>query len=432
MTCLAGCRHPRAGELGEVREAYQEMAGRATWPGFAPLEVPLALYDPSGTYLIRHPAPPAAFRRVRGYEDVYAADTVLAELRANTAVRIAGDWTAVVGAPAGPWDAERLAQLLVHEAFHAFQEDRYPDWTANEVDLFTYPVRSAGLLQLRRLEAGALRRAVTAPDSLRELCWAQAFLRARADRFARLPAEAMAYERGSEMREGLAQYMQALAAGTPPALPAEGFPPEQVRQRAYETGHALAVLLDRLAPGWKEKLGPAPGDGLDGQLREAIGAVRARRCGPSPDEVARARTVARADVQALAERDRRERERFETASGWRLEIDAEADPLFPSQFDPLNVRVLDDRHVLQGRLIQVANGSLDIEVLGRPALTRGVGPHPLFNGVDRVWVTGMPEPRVDRRGDTTHVAAEGVRLQVVGVEVTTENTVLRIVLPRPR
>ena len=86
-------------------------------------------------------------------------------------------------------------------------------WTANEVDLFTYPVRSLTFLHLRRLETAALRRAVTARDSVRELCWAQAFLRARADRFGRLPREAVEYDRGAELKEGLARYIDAQVSG---------------------------------------------------------------------------------------------------------------------------------------------------------------------------------------------------------------------------
>ncbi|MCG8468194.1 MAG: hypothetical protein MJB57_08275 [Gemmatimonadetes bacterium] len=411
---------------------YDLVGGEARWPGFVPGDIPLALHDSAGTYLIRHPAPPAPFERLRGFAEVYAADTVLAELQANTAARIAGTWVATVIAPDGDWDPDRLAPLLLHEAFHAFQTVEHPEWTANEVDLFTYPVHSLDALHLRRLETAALRRAVSAPDSLRELCWAQAFLRNRRARFARLPSESAAYERGAELREGLARYVEARASREEPALPGDGFMPEDVRERAYESGHALAILLDRLAPGWKKELA-AEGGHLDGVLRDAIGGMRARRCGASPDERGRSRSVARTDLRRLAERDDRARAAFDRAGPWRLEISGARDPLFPKQFDPLNVRVLGDRYVLHERWLQLANEAVELEVLDGSALTHGVGPHPMFDGVDRVEVTGLPEPAIETRGDTTRVVAEALTLAAVGLEleVARDDRVIRATLPRP-
>ena len=208
---LAACAHPRAGDIEQIVTAYDEASTRIAWPGFVPGDIPLALRDHAATYLIRHPAPPEPFKKMRGAKDTWVADTLFAEMSANTDVEIGGVRSATVELPEGEWDARKTAALLIHEAFHAYQSVEHPDWSANEVDVFTYPFRSVHLLQLRRLEGGALRRAVTAPDSVRELCWAQAFLRRRAERFARLQAEARAYERGTELREGLARYVQALA-----------------------------------------------------------------------------------------------------------------------------------------------------------------------------------------------------------------------------
>ncbi len=367
---------------------------------------------------------------MRGFREAYVADSVLAELRANTAARIAGAWTATVGATEETWAERGLAALLIHAAFHVFQTVEHPDWTANEVDLFTYPVRSQALLHLRRLETAALRRAVTAQDSVRELCWAKAFLRSRGDRFRRLPAEAAAYDRGAELREGLARYIEAQVSGESVRLPGDGFRPEDVRERAYASGHAQAVLLDRLSPGWQADLDD-PERGLDGVLSDAIGTTRVRQCGPSPDEVGRSLTVARNDLGLLADRDARARGAFDLAAGWRIEVFAASNPLFPKQFDPLNVRVLADRDVLHERWIQLANDAVEIEVLDRVALTRGVGPHPMFNGIERLEVTGLPEPDVSVSGDTTRILGPGVTMEFVGAEVDHGDRRVLVTLPRP-
>ena len=158
-----GCSHPRADELQAISETFEMAASEVAWPGFEPTRVPLILYDDANTYMIRHPAPPPEFKKMRGTDDVWVADSVFAGLRANTDADFAGARSAVAGLVSD--DPLEMAALLVHEAFHVYQTGTHPTWTANEVDLFTYPIRSARLLQLRRLEGGALRRAVTAPSA---------------------------------------------------------------------------------------------------------------------------------------------------------------------------------------------------------------------------------------------------------------------------
>lgn len=409
--------------------AYDEAASEAAWPGFDPRAIPIALTDDGHTYLVRHPAPPAEFDRMRGVEGGAVAEIVLADARANTDIELAGVRTAVILFPEEGTDPAETAALAMHEAFHAWQTVERPTWTANEADLFTYPVRSASLLELRRLEGGALRRAVAAPDSVRELCWAREFLRLRGRRFARLDDASAAYERGTELREGLARYVEGRAAGrSDPGLPADGFPPESVRDRAYASGHALAVLLDRLAPRWKDSLTAGEeGASLDGLLARAIGGMSVRSCRASPDEAARARALARSDSADLVRRDARARAAFEDAAGWRVEIEAAGgSPLAPERFDPLNVRVLDARHVLHTRWLRVGGAGASAEIVDRTAMTRGLDGHPLFAGVDRLWITGLREPEVVVSGDTMRITADGLDVTAVGASLEREGQRVRI------
>jgi hypothetical protein len=368
------------------------------------------------------------FRTMRGAAEVWVADTVFAELRANTDMEFAGVRSAVASLSSGAPDPVETAALLMHEAFHVFQTATHPAWTANEVELFTYPVRSARLLHLRRLEGGALRRAVIAPDSVRELCWAQTFLRARSERFDRLPTAAAEYEQRTELREGLARYVQGRVTGSAPAIPADGFRPEDVRERAYATGHALAVLLDRLAPDWKRVLAasqdPLP---LESLLDGAIGDMSVRHCGAGSDETARARSMAHTDSVDLARRDQRARDGFDNAPGWSVEIVTGAEPLNPQQFDPLNVRVLDDRHVLHTRWVIVGNETIMAEALDRSAMTRGLRGHPLFAGIDRFRVTGLREPDIVESGDTLRVTGDGLTITAIGARLERDGQAIRII-----
>ena len=423
----AACSHPRAEAVESVVAAYEAAAPEIRWPGFDPMTVPLILYDDANTYLIRHPAAPGSFRRMRGANGVLVADTLFPGLRANTDVDFEGTRTAVAGLAEGDVDPVAGAAVLMHEAFHAFQTEARPDWVANEADLFGYPYRSARLLELRRLEGGALRRAISAPDSVRELCWAKEFLRVRAERFRRLPEPAVAYERANELREGLARYVQRLVAGGEPAIPSDGFRPEDVRERTYETGSALALLLDRLAPGWKGALMDASdGASLEGALGAAIGPVSVRACRAGPDEAARTRSLARSDSADLVERDRRALAEFQDAPGWRVEIVSGAERLQVGRFDPLNVRPLGDRIVLHSRWVTATTESLDAEVVDRTALTVGDPGHPLFAGLARLTVTGLREPAVEQRGDTISIRGDGLTVRAVGATLERDGQTIRV------
>lgn len=433
------------------------MADHVGWPGFRPREIPLTVYDGEKTYLFRHPEPPEEFRPVSRGGPVWATDGRYPALRANTAIDVGGVPTAGVlartgdsGGANGLRAPEEIARLLIHEAFHVYQAERHPDWTANEVDLFTYPVADVELLRLRRLETAALRRAVHPADSTRELCWGRAVVRWRERRLERLPDEAAAYERGTELREGLARYVERRAAGQtgPPSLPAEGFPPEAVRERAYATGHAFAYLLDRIGAHWREELEasqetggvaepdkeptpgrtpgpeprPGPGPGLADLLRSALRPVEGPRCRLTPDEAGRARAVAAADVGALRRGRVRRREAFERRPGWSVAVIAAAGrPLFPQEFDPLNVEILGEGGVLHTRLLRLGGADGSLEILDAEALTEAAGSHPLFEGVARVLLTGMAEePGEETRGDTLIVESPGFTGRFLGASLRRE------------
>ena len=97
-----------------------------------------------------------------------------------------------------------VAALATHESFHIYQRERHPGWIANEADLFTYPIDSAELLALRRLEKEAFRRALSAPGEAGAACWARGALAIRNQRFTPMESIFAAYERKTELVEDLA------------------------------------------------------------------------------------------------------------------------------------------------------------------------------------------------------------------------------------
>jgi hypothetical protein len=404
--------------------------GRSFWPGFDPLAIPLALYDGQATWLFRHPHSPPEFGPGQGGARI--ADGRPESLRANTGAEIGGVPTATVLLTSAR-SAREGAALAVHEAFHVFAREHHPGWLGDEMELFVYPMEAREPLILRREETQALRRALAAGDPEATACWADLAGRFRKDRFGLLPKEAAAYERGTELNEGLASYVEGLALGeTRMDLPADDFPVERVRDRAYAVGRAEAVLLDRLDPTWKERLGK---EGQPGTLDEQLAAATAGRAGPRPcvlsaGETAAASRRAGEDLERLTRERQSARAAFLGRPGWSVVVMAGTTgdgPLWPRKFDPLNVLRLGGGEVLHRRWLKLGNADAEFEALDREALTEAVGPHPLLQGVRRLTVTGLAEkPEVHERAGWARLDAPGFTAKLKSATIEVSGHELRI------
>ncbi len=405
--------HPYA--LAQALDTMAQ-ASREVWPGFVPARVPLAVYDGTRTWVFRHPASLAGFTP----DDTLRATQVFAGrhplMRANTSVDWEGVRTATVLVDTAENPGLRAwASVAVHEAFHVFQRAHYRRWGGNDAYLFLYPVTNALNLELRREETAALRAAMRAPDVAERACWARVALQARKERFGFLDSASVAYERGTEMLEGLADYVAARATGTDVAPPRAFYRAEDVRGRSYAVGAAMAAVLDDLSPAggaeWRAALAAESDRWLDDLFEAALARKddAGRRCGLVPAQQRALHAQAVLDVQDLEARRRSRRQAFLEAPGWRVVIEAEDAPVFPRQFDPLNVFRLNDREVLHDRHLVLANESGAVEILDRTSLTVGDVSHPLFAGVIRVTITGMPtQPMVRDSSGMLLVDGDGV------------------------
>ena len=417
-----------------VMARVDQVAARPLWPGFDLRRVPVAIYDGTATYLFRHPSPPPEFTPVDGRRDVLVAPGQHSSVRANTAVDVAGVLTATYMMPAArAASVDAAAAVVAHEAFHVYQRQRYPAWTTNEGELFTYPMDDEANLAGRKLEAGAWAQAAAAPNAGAAACWAEEALRLRAQRSTRLPAGAIGYERGVELYEGTAFLVQMRAGDEGEgAIGPISVRATEVRRASYGIGRAMGQVLDRLAPGWERRLEAEQAPLLDAIVESALGARGAARSGAcGHDEAVRAKAAAeaRAEVADLRSDRDRQRQAFENAAGWRVRIIAGAAPLGPRGFDPMNLTTLGTTDVLHRRFVKLGNDRGSIEALDRAARTRGVGPHPLFNGVAEVEVTGFADrPRVSEGGGEVTIEAKGFRAAFRGaaVEVRGDEIVVRL------
>ncbi len=417
-----------------VVEAHR-LATQDLWPGFDPQKIPVAIYDGERTLLFGHASPPEGFQRLPERDDVWTYPGRHPAVTANTSVELGGVRTATLMPPTTAVTLRSRAALLLHEAFHVFQRERHPTWSANEVDLFTYPVANAELLGLRRAETEALRRALVSSTAAQTECWARTATELRQQRFAAMSAGSAAYERLTELNEGLATYVERRATkesgGTLLAL--EGFAPEAIRQRGYKTGVALAQLLDQVSPDWRTALEQNDTTPLDILLSTALvaRAPTAGACTFTPAERDVFQATAEVDIQALQARRAEQRRAFLEQPGWRVLVSAPGEPLFPQGFDPLNVQIVAQGEVLHTRFVKLGNKTGEIEVLGRSALTEAAGEHPLFNGVHMLTLTGFTsEPVITEANGVAKIEADGVsaRLRGAKVERSEKTMTIRITL----
>jgi hypothetical protein len=461
-TCAAQAQGPAqapgsgAPHVLAIDSALGTMAHRDLWPGFAPLRMSLAVYDQADSYLFRHPNPPAQYRQLPGAPEVYMMAGLDPVITANSSAQLGGVPTATVRlGSASRWQG---AALAIHELFHVFQRARHPSWIANEADLFTYPFERADALALRREETGALvaafsatipdvaAGALTAKDSASVRCWARAFITARSKRFALIGAEAAAYERGTELNEGLARYVELRATGLLPFMqPMSGdsslagsrsrtgeFAAEAVRQRAYEVGAAMGMVLDHVRPDWRARLEAAASTPpLDVMLADAVAAQVGPGCSASASRRAAWARAAELDVGGVRAAHAEARTAHLGRAGWRVVVETPNAPLFPQGFDPLNVTRLSPSEVLHTRFLELQGGAGSLKLLGVAALTEGTaGAHPLFAGMRRVTMTGLAAaPAVHDSAGTTMLAAPGLTAQFRGAVVDTTGQTIRIRVP---
>lgn len=437
----ASCRStPAPGLMTVVPEAVMAeadlLAARDLWPGFDPRTVPVAIYDGKITLLVRHPSPPEGFQPLSGRDGVYAYTGRHPSVTANSSVDLGGVRTATLILPAVAGSLRARAGTLIHEAFHVFQRQHHPAWSANEVELFTYPVDDPELLALRRAETEALRRALAFGAANRAACWGRTALDLRRQRLGALPPGSAAYERQTELNEGLATYVERRATGEPDStvLRTEEFAPEAVRQRAYRSGVALARLLDRFAPPWRRALEQSDSTPLDVLLFSALAtpADEAPACAFGAAERDSIQAAAALDIRTLRARRAESKRAFLEQPGWRLVVAAGGAPLFPQGFDPLNVQTVAAGEVLHTRFLKLGNDNGAIEVLGRTVLTEAAGAHPLFTGVRALTVTGLASaPGIREANGMVTIAADGVTAELRGATVERSGQTVTVRLPSP-
>lgn len=317
--------------LAEAAEVWPVITSRENpvWPGWDASDTPILFYLPGEQdVLINHPRPPSGFvayegplRFPGGRIMIRDGASIVPIDGQNTSLEVEGVPTLVVADPlsslrqqvrgllqdprppaekarelgfrelaSDPYD--QLA-LVVHEAFHVFQDRVAPAKHADEMLLLYYPVLSVDNNVGFAKEGAALAAALKSDSGAALRKAVMRWLVLRQSRRAMLPAEAVAYEDGVEFTEGLAKYteyrlLEALEGRTPRpemgwvrgfrgyadlaprraelvatmlrhmrgavAVNDDPYGTAPLRMRLYYSGMAIGALLDRLSSDWKGRI----------------------------------------------------------------------------------------------------------------------------------------------------------------------------------
>ena len=279
LTGILSSAAPSIAEQSVAAILNAPAATNAIWPGFSLPDRDWAVQDESGVYLVTKTRPPDSFTpRGRWYFRPESLPNFTASYEKN--YKLGGLSVVAVRAKR---TVDETITLLYHESFHAFQKT----WGSASADV-DYGVIQ-GLLPAHaasiEVERRALRDAIRSNGPVEPL--AQEALAVRARRASQVSADFVLAERQAEHDEGLAKYLDARSValalgrsaqtviddvGRQLAVPMRTFggsPDERlIRTRAYGSGAAMALLLDRLAINWKSRATSAP---LDRLLAEAVG-----------------------------------------------------------------------------------------------------------------------------------------------------------------
>lgn len=274
---------------------------------------PIVVADPDTRFAVSSQLPPrGAFGRRGG---VYVGRVPDSLPLSNTSLVWAGRRWATVRLPL-PDDRFARTALLVHESFHRIQ----PALGLDGTDALNAHLDERNGRYWLRLELRALATALRSdgPPARRAAADAVLF---RAYRWSLYPG-ADTLETQLERKEGLAEYtgdkLALAATGASLGRIAEDIArfesrPTYVRSLGYGTGPALGLLLDRYAPGWRQRVA------RQSMARQLAAALRFASP-PSPAAAAAARARAYDGERLAQEEDARESERQQRLAELRARL----------------------------------------------------------------------------------------------------------------
>jgi hypothetical protein len=294
--------------------------------------------------------------------------------------------------------------------------------------LLRYPEDTPDVLLLRRTEKEAFRRAVVSEDRKDIAGWAKLALQYREDRLSRLAAPFALYEKELQRTEGLSDYIERAARGLGPLEASNitnGIAPAGIRDLGYVEGRWIAMILDKLRPGWKSIVENDDDLYLEDVLTTVLQEWPAERKAYRADETEAIKATSRSDFADWQARKKEEIEKYSAARGFRIEINSSANPIAIRLFDPLAIEILDDGGVYHRVVFAAGNDLGSLRIQDHPCLA-------YFNDsarLTRLLVHGLKSaPGIVDGEKKMTVKQDGISIELRYSTVSVENNLYRFEL----
>lgn len=421
-------------DVARVMDQVSAATRKTVWPDFDVSDIPVLVYDGLNTYLFNAKAAPEGFVKTDGTDHIFSFPGQYPPVRGNSIVRLGDSWMATsvlsrtskrTGETYGIRD---MAGIIVHEQFHVFQRIRHPHWRPNDGLLLSYPAETVETLVLRRREKEAFRRSVIAGGTNDTAAWAKRALACREERLAGLDVRFATYEKELQRTEGLSDYIERTVRGLDPlnaSAITNGIAPAGVRDLGYVEGRWIAMILDRLDPGWKSDLERNDALYLEDILKSAVDRMPIETGRFTAEEDDRLRALAGEDIKIWEKKKMSEIEAFGQKPGFRLELDASANPLAIRLFEPLEMEILEDGGVYHRVVFAAAGESGSLRITDRPCVTY-FDPECRLNRLILSGLKTAPQIRDDEK--VVRVAGDGITLELKYRTAVSSEGITRIVL----
>ena len=408
----------------DVMKIVSAQSAQMLWPNFRPAEIPVLVFDSVDTWLFFSKEPPEGFTAVEQHPGVYLFKGQYPLVRGNSVVRLGNRWTAtsVFSSHArrtGERYTERdLAGIIIHEQFHVFQREKHPRWRQNDGVLLRYPAETPEALLLRRSEKEAFRRAVISVNPPEINGWVREALKYREQRLALVAPVFATYEKELQRTEGLSDYIERVARGLDPLNASNitnGIAPAGVRDLGYVEGRWIAMILDKLNPGWKALVEASDSIYLEDILKKVAGDPADGFEGFSDADMNLLQSEVGMDFVRWQEKKQQELAQFNKLPGLQIEIDASSKPLTIRMFEPLEIEILDDGTVYHRLIFSAGNDAGTLRIMNHPCITG-------FDNslrVTRVLIHGLDkEPEINETGKIIKFMEDGCMVDLRYTRVT--------------
>jgi len=365
-------------DVFKVMEIANSRNDNPLWPNFRPAQIPVLVFDSINTWLFHSEVKPDGFSEVQEHPGVFRFTGQYPLVRGNSTVRI-GDklvatsvFSSYARRTGEKYSTRDLAGIIIHEQFHVFSRTEHPTWQQNDGYLLLYPSETPEALFLRRSEKEAFRNAVVSNNPREIAGWVQEAFNYRNKRFNLIAPVFANYENQLHRTEGLSDYIERLARGSDPLSAANitnGIAPAGVRDLGYVEGRWIAMILDKLNPGWKSVLEGNDTLYLEDILKKTISELPAEPKHFTPHEIESLNTEAKTDFKQWQSRKKQEIEQFNAMPGNSIEIDANNNPLNIRIFEPLEIEILDDGSVFHRVIFSAGNESGSLRILNLPCIS---------------------------------------------------------------